>query len=94
MQDKKFSQPKAAAGQLGRVIPVIVDNREICNIAVYFHTADNGYEGVDNSCTVVEGKLSASSSVAGCAGVEDEAGADCNNNDSATSRVSKTSNCL
>ena len=36
MQDKKFPQPKAAAGQLGRVTPVIVDYREICNIAVYF----------------------------------------------------------
>ena len=36
MQDKKFPQPKAAAGQLGRVTPVIVDYREICNIAVHF----------------------------------------------------------
>jgi len=36
MQDKKFQQTKAAAGQLGHVIPLVVDYWDLCNITVYF----------------------------------------------------------
>lgn len=36
MQDKKFPRLTAAAGQLGRVTPVIVDYWDACNITVYY----------------------------------------------------------